>query len=256
MTTDFVQELYLHFKAGYPLVFVLTQEEKRALKLVRDAASRAGLPVHVPRDRGTAVSVRELLQRGSREGARVVVLDDVHGRLSDRDTLRVLGDLAVRDEGAPQECLVVLAPWVELPPELERMSAVLDLPLPRAGEIAGILDGVVAEFGVKLTGETGPQLVRAAQGLTVQEAQRAFAKALAGWSEDPGGAFESVVNDKKRALRRSSVLENVDVPASLTDVGGLDRLKDWLSARSEAFTDQARHCLLYTSDAADDNRLV
>jgi ATP-dependent 26S proteasome regulatory subunit len=238
MPVDFVHDIYLSLKAGYPLIFVLSQEEERAVSLIFEAAGLAGLQVKRPRERGGVEPVSKLLKSKDCAGA-VVVLDDVQRRMEDPDTLRALADLGHGDENSPKAA-VILAPWVELPPELERMSAVLDLPLPTPAELAVALDKTCVELGVLHAEEDAATLVRAAQGLTVDEAVRAFKKAMIGWPENADKCLESVARDKKRSLHRSRVLENVEVPASLDDVGGLDRLKDWLKARKEAFTDRAR----------------
>ncbi len=143
MAKEFVQELYLHLKAGYPLIFVLSQEENRALELVRRAVEQAGRNMVIPRNKGQVNSVGELLQKGG-DPLAVTVLDDVHRRLEDPDTLRALADLGSADT-ARGRTTVVLAPWVDVPPELERMSAVLDLPLPTPVELRNVLTEVCAK---------------------------------------------------------------------------------------------------------------
>ncbi|MCP4676550.1 MAG: AAA family ATPase [Deltaproteobacteria bacterium] len=238
MTAEFVHELCLHLKAEYPLVFILSQEEKRAGECVKQAASELEWDIVAPRKRGKTSPVANLLKYKSAEGA-IVVLDDVHRRIDEPDTLRALADLAERDEKGPRAAIII-APWIDLPPELERLSAVLYLPLPAPDELVETLAQVCVELGVLFTDEDAATLVRAAQGLSEEEAIRAFKKAMIGWPEDALGALESVAEDKKRALRRSRVLETVVVPANLDDVGGLDRLKDWLTSRGEAFSSQAK----------------
>lgn len=242
MTQNFVEELCLHLKADYPLVFVLSKEEKRAIKLVQQAVAEAGYKVTMPRASGTTAPVAELLQtamKGKGKARSVVLLDDVHRQLEERDTLRVLADMADKERKAPRS-VVILVPWVDLPPELERLSAVLELPLPTPLELRDALDRTCVELGVIYSEEDVAKMVRSAQGLTEEEALRAFSKAMIGWPEDARGALDSVARDKKRALHQSRVLENVEVPTNLDDVGGLDRLKDWLGSRSEAFSDRAR----------------
>jgi SpoVK/Ycf46/Vps4 family AAA+-type ATPase len=224
----FVRELELHLRAGYPHVFIVTDEEERALGLLAAAAARAGMRVVNPR-RGEPA--------GGTSDARpaVTVLDDVHRRLDDPALLRRLADLPGTGGTA-----AVIAPWVELPPELERTSAVVELPLPGRAELAAELDGVCRDHGVLLTEDDAAALVRVGQGLALAEARRAFAKALIGWPEDADGAQASVERDKRKALHRSRVLEHVAAPASLDDVGGLDQLKAWLEERREAFSERAR----------------
>ena len=237
MSGDFVQDLFLHLKAEYPLVFVLSQEENRALSLIEEAAAKADLKLFAPREIGQTLAVADLISAASGEG--VIVLDDAHRRMDDPATLRALADLAAHRRQT-RSTAVILAPWVDLPPELERLSAVIELPLPTPAELRKVLEEVCAEVNVLQTDQDAADLTRSAQGLTEEESRRAFRKAMIGWPEDADSAIDSVATEKKRALHRSRVLEHVSAPASLDDVGGLDQLKSWLSSRTEAFTDRAR----------------
>ena len=81
--------------------------------------------------------------------------------------------------------------------------------------------------------ETRNRLVRAALGLTLDEAGRAFR--LASTMENGDRALERVIDEKRGALRRNGCLELIDAEVSLDDVGGLDVLKAWLRARVLAF---------------------
>ncbi len=238
MSAGFERELALHFEAGYPLVFLVTQDEQRALEVLERIADAAGRELFIPRAPGACLSLAELLAVPSPKRA-LVVIDDVHRRLDDAGTLRLLADAAGRGQ-ADGRSLVALVPWMDLPPELERIAAVVELPLPDPVELRAVLDGVLADSGVLLTDGDAEHMVRVSQGLTQVEAERALRKALAGWPGDVEKARLSVEADKRRTLRRSRVLEHVDTPSSMDDVGGLDLLKEWLVSRRDAFTARAR----------------
>ena len=232
--SDFVNELYLHLKARYPLIFIITQEERRALASLQFVASRAKLNVVSPRRLGQPGELIGLLKDTLPRG--IVVLDDVHRRLENPDTLRLLADATDSLDGT----IVVIAPYVDLPAELERRSAILEMPLPSMEELGQVFNRACADVGVLRAEEDALRYVRAAQGLSEDEAFRAFKKAMIGWPEDSTKSFDSVMRDKRLALRRSKVLEHVQVPNDLDEVGGLDRLKDWLQFRKQAFSEQAR----------------
>jgi hypothetical protein len=239
MTSDFDWQLSLHLKTNYPLVFVLTQEEARALSIVENASRRLGRSVVLPRILGETPTVKDLLDSVADADA-VVVLDDVHHRLSDGDVVRCLRD-TTRQHHWRDRTIVIIAPFVDLPQELESVSAVLELPLPSVSELGELLSAACADTGVALPEVESTRFVRAAQGMAAVEAFNAFKKSLIGWPGDVLRAVESVAESKKLALRRSRVLENVEVPATLEEVGGLDRLKDWLLSRKDAFSIKARN---------------
>ena len=230
---SFVREVELHLEARYPHIFIVTDEEERALRLLGIAADRVGMRVAAPCREGRT----DAPAPGDARPV-VAVFDDIHRRLDEPALLRRLADMAAG--GADRGVVVVIAPWVDLPPELERTSAVVELPLPSPAELTRELDAVCQEHGVLLTEADAVALVRVGQGLALAEAARAFAKALIGWPEDADGARASVERDKRKALHRSRVLEHIPAPDSLDDVGGLDQLKAWLAERRDAFSERAR----------------
>jgi ATP-dependent 26S proteasome regulatory subunit len=232
------QELALHLRAGYALVFLETQEEDRAAALIQKVCASQGL---------TMVTARPTLQKNaglmvdSSVWARgnAVFLDDLSRRVGDPEVTRFLADIAAaRGElGAA----IVVGPHFDIPLELERLCALLYLPLPEKKELLAALDEVCMETGVLFSQADSFALVRAAQGMTLDEARRALRKATLGWPEDAIAAMSSVHEEKKRAVRRSAVLESVKVEVDMDRVGGMDRLKEWLASRKDAFSDEAKN---------------
>ena len=239
MVIDFTRELTLHLKARYPLIFLETGEENRALEVLKDAAGKAGRRLVRARELGGAVDLEEALTMCESDES-ILVLDSVHRSMNDPGVVRLLADFGSVDSKAPGGTAVILAPWADVPMELSRMSAVLELPLPTSEELMEVLTAVSAQTGVLQTEDDGKALVRVGQGLEVEEARRAFTKAMIGWPTNASAARMSVESDKRRALRRSKVLEHVDAPTDMGDVGGLDQLKSWLNSRAGAFSRKAR----------------
>ncbi len=93
---------------------------------------------------------------------------------------------------------------------------------------------------MRITRRDADALVRAAQGLTLAEAESAFAKAAV-----TGGSLRSedvalVLEEKCQAIRKSGILEFHPAQTSFSDVGGLLLLKDWLRRRGKALENGAR----------------
>ncbi len=163
------------------------------------------------------------------EGAALLLLYDLHRWLDDRRLVRHLRDLAPRLAEAGR-CAVVVAPPFELPQELKAEFAVVPVPAPDADELAQIL-------GVEPGAVASLPLIQAAQGLPEAVARRAFAEAR---SVTGGDAVEVVLGEKRRHLRDAFALEVVQDRVGFSAVGGLEALKQWLSERAGAFTDEAR----------------
>jgi AAA+ superfamily predicted ATPase len=239
MVDSFAGDLRAAAVAGVPIVCVVTHEEDRARILVAEVfrgrrvvewtATRGWDDDEMTRDPQAAVehAIR------SPDGDVVRVMLDLHPWLSEPRVVRALRDHAATAREAP---LVLVMPIGRLPPELDRDARVLTLPLPDARALAVALDG---EGGARHASPGARDaFLRAALGLTLDEARRAFR--LASRVDDAGEALRCVIAEKRGALRRSACLELVDPSVTLDEVGGLDVLKAWLRARVLAFDAGAR----------------
>lgn len=231
-----MREIRAAAAAGVPVVCIVTHEERRALTLVGEALRGARvLQWTVTRGWSDEPSAREPLAaieratRGSESGVARVMLD-LHPWLAEPRVVRALRDLAWAKRDLP---LFLVTPSPDLPPELDRDARVVPLPLPDADGLRSLLEGETAH-----SDRPRDPFVRAALGLTLDEARRAFRLARA--EADPAEALQRVIAEKRGALRRTACLELVDAEETLDDVGGLEMLKAWLRARVLAFDAGAR----------------
>lgn len=247
-----MKEKIVHYaRAGYAGLFLCTPEEARAEAEVKAAAEELERPLHVwslttglldtragsvrdcP-DPVEALAAIEALPENC-----VVVLRDFATLLEDGDLLvtRKLRDVLTHAKSTGT-LLVLLGVGRDLSPELEREITRIDFGLPGAETLSAILDGILdSAEGVTLEPQTREAVLEAAGGLTTMEAENAFALSLV----ETGTIDPSIVaREKAHALRNGGLLEVIDTPATLDDIGGLDALKDWLQQRREAFTKRAR----------------
>jgi SpoVK/Ycf46/Vps4 family AAA+-type ATPase len=78
------------------------------------------------------------------------------------------------------------------------------------------------------------------QGLTLDEAYKAFLKAFQNQKKIDGTLLEFIHQEKKQLIMKESVLEFYDRHFGIGDMGGLEGLKDWLQKRRKAFTKEAK----------------
>ncbi len=252
MSDAFVRDLRALAAAGVPIVCVVTHEESRARALV-GRAFEGMRAVEWTATRGwndddaTRGPLAAIEQAAETADAGVYhVMFDLHAWLADARVVRALRDWA---RTARQVPLVLIMPAAVLPADLDRDARILSLPLPDAATLAAALEseGMPALDSGEApapNAEGAPMgggrdaMVRAAVGLTLEEARRAFR--LARSHTDPGEALARVIREKRGALRRNACLELVDSDATLEAVGGLDVLKGWLRSRVLAFDARAR----------------
>lgn len=156
---------------------------------------------------------------------------------------RRLRNLAKFLPGVPpnnSQAIVVLTPSADVPQELQDHATLIEWPLPDREEIGDILDTALegSDKYEKLTNGNRDAAIEAAVGLSEEEAQACFASSLVRYRRiDP----VVVGKEKRRVIAREQVLEWFDpLPGGLDAVGGLENLKDWLLARTTAYSPKAR----------------
>ncbi len=160
--TDFVRDFQGAVRAGFTLVSVVTSEEARARELV--ALACKGMPV-VYWTAASGTKLADALEHATTSNAKEVhVLVDPQPHLGDPLVQRVLREVGL---GARRALVVFLGSAIDLPPDVERETANVDLPLPTRDELGALLDPMIGE------GWDRGAFVRAAAGLTMTEAARA-----------------------------------------------------------------------------------
>ncbi len=267
MAEQSASELEILIRAKYPILYILSSEERRVEDLLRQVAARRhkrllGWTVTVgfedistPRATPVAPNVRDPLRAldyiAEASEPAIFVLKDFHPYLDTQRlplenavTVRRLRDLAA-DLKESRKTLVLLSPVVVIPPELEKDITLLDYSLPTPEELDQALERVLrsarqlggSRRSLRLDDEARSEIVRAAQGLTCTEAENAFARSLV----VRGRLEPDIVSQEKQAvIRKSRVLEYFEAQEDFSDVGGMGELKEWLRKRSQAFSERAR----------------
>ncbi len=235
-----VTELHRLLEAGFPIVYLVTHEEERAVAVARAAAGDRAVrkwSLLTGYDDGAAAgdSFAALHEALAAEGRALFVLCDLHPFVDAPRLVRALREFAL---AAPRtgKSMVLVTPRPSVPRELEKDVAILDLPLPTAAELGVLLDEEQRARAASLADRDSA--VRAARGLTLGEARRAYRLAFA--EPDPAVATRRIVDEKRRILRQSACLEYIEQAVSLDDMGGMAALKAWVRARVRAFSDEAR----------------
>jgi hypothetical protein len=121
--------------------------------------------------------------------------------------------------------LVVLAPVVQAPVELEKLFVVLEHALPDRLQLEEIARGVTAENPEELPqGDDLQRVLDAAAGLTRYEAEGAFALSL---TRHDALRPEAIWKLKAQALKKNNLLTLHRGGERFDDLGGLASLKDF-----------------------------
>jgi SpoVK/Ycf46/Vps4 family AAA+-type ATPase len=92
----------------------------------------------------------------------------------------------------------------------------------------------------RISTEAREKLLKAALGLTRDEAEKVYRKAEVKAGRLTDEEVDIILSEKKQLIRRNGILEYIEEDETLKSVGGLEELKRWLTQRSNAFTERAR----------------
>ena len=248
-------ELETLIRARYPIIYIVSWEEKRVEDALRAIAQARGKKVYFwtitqgmalnpnHRDNATKDPMAALdFVIDSRDQA-LFVLKDFHAFINDVTLTRRLRDLTLALKTS-YKTLIILAPLLRLPNELEKEVTVIDYGLPDIEDLDQILEKIIQtvkdnpKVNTVLAEVERDQVLKAAQGLTAMEAENVFAKSLV---EKHKFDVDVILSEKEQIIRKSGILEYYPFNEQISDVGGLDLLKDWMEKRTVAFTEKARN---------------
>ncbi len=251
----FEEQLDLYLRARFTLIVLNTVEEERALRMLQNVCERQKRPAltwdlangfqPLSGSFSFPPAIRDPLQAldyvEKASDPLLLVLKDFHEVWNNAQVKRKLRSTA-QDLRYTRKSLLVLTPAGQVPLELRDEAVLTELPLPSAAELDAALGQLLQTPGVRsdLTPLGREKLVQAALGLTLAQAQRAFARCLVRNGKLDERDIEAITEEKKQLIRSHEALEFSSASETLEDVGGLGVLKNWLRLRERAFTQEAR----------------
>jgi SpoVK/Ycf46/Vps4 family AAA+-type ATPase len=250
------EELSILIQAQYPLIYLVTSEEERAEQtIVTIAQSKPqrrvflwtvthGIVEHgQPRNitQHNTVSPEAAIEWVTRQREPgIFVLKDLHPFVDSPAVTRWLRDAIASFKGT-QKTIILMSPVHQIPIELEKEVAVLDFPMPDMTELNHVLSQQLEQIRTRrISTEAREKLLKAALGLTRDEAEKVYRKAHVKTGHLTEEEVDVVLSEKKQLIRRNGILDYIEEDETLDGVGGLEELKRWLRQRSNAFTERAR----------------
>lgn len=250
------EELSILVQAQYPLIYLVTSEEERAEQTIATIAQARpqrrvfiwtvthgivefGQPRNVTQHNTVSPEAAiEWVTRQREPG--IFVFKDLHPFVDSPAVTRWLRDAIASFKGT-QKTIVLMSPVQQIPIELEKEVAVLDFAMPDMAELNQVLSQQLEQNRTRrITTEAREKLLKAALGLTRDEAEKVYRKAQVTAGRLTEEEVNVVLSEKKQLIRRNGILEYIEEDETIEAVGGLEELKRWLKQRSNAFTERAR----------------
>jgi SpoVK/Ycf46/Vps4 family AAA+-type ATPase len=251
---NFSNELSLLLRACYPLIYIPTTEEERLEKAIAETLNKMSNrnlyiwdfvdgygdnPNNQSFGERNPLQALEFIEKLPHQVGGVFILRDFQRFLEDISISRKLRNLA-RSLKSQAKNIIIIAPQVKIPEELTELFTVLDFSLPSSDEIKQEITRLLSATGQPLTEFLVNDLVRSAQGLSMERIRRVLTRAIADHGKLEAEDVELILEEKKQSIRQTQILDFYPATEEISDIGGLDNLKDWLLRRGGAFSEQAR----------------
>lgn len=251
-------DLSLILDAKVPLVVIETFDEKRALDMLLKVANmrRKSIFRWTATDGLVRMSFGPQVVRIAEHTEPKAILEhikqvvepalfvlcDFHPYVSEQPlNVRLIKDIAQNQHAVPN-VLVFLSFQFSIPPELSRYSAVFQMSLPSDEEIMAIVRDEAKQWSdahtgqrVKTDSETIHKLVANLKGLSHSEVRRLARGAIIDDGAITEGDIPEVNQAKFHLMDMEGVLSFEYNTQQFSDVGGLSKLKQWLSERRDHF---------------------
>jgi hypothetical protein len=245
--------------ANIPLIHLVTYEEERVIRALVELEEaqklgitswdiadgfqthRAGRESFPAKDCTTETLLSHVVEKMP-HGHVLVLRDFHHCWLAKRGYItRKLRNMTAKLRTQSQYLIMVtppLAPEHDLPRELKDDVAVLAVPLPDQKDLERLFDevaGKLADRSALPRPEVKDKLIQSALGLTTTQARLAYSRVWAARHKFDEQGIDLVTLAKKQVIRESGALEFWPAHEGEADVGGLDKLKEYLRGREQCF---------------------
>ncbi|MDD1686626.1 AAA family ATPase [Methanoregula sp.] len=254
---DFSRRLNISLRARVTLIVVITPEEERAVSQIREVCETwdpprqciawdsvdgfsviAGTKNFPSQSRDPLTALDDIVKTSDDA---VIILKDFHEYWNNPQVKRRIRNFSQAFR-YNRRTIMIVTPTPRVPDEIRDEAVIIHFPPPNATELSDDLDTLIATSGIPCSLSPGgrEKIIQAALGMTLNQARRAFSKAIVTRGTLDDQDIDAIIADKKDILNASDALEFYSYTETPENVGGLLVLKEWLGLRERAFTQEAR----------------
>ncbi|MFC1738118.1 AAA family ATPase [Planctomycetota bacterium] len=258
-----VEQFEQLINSGCPSVSIITLEEQYALNVIRRVAQKLERDVWIwsasegvrdglaMLDDGLSIAETDKPDAGlsnlagAKEGAVCVTLDLADYFKSGGKTQRLVRDM-IESFQETGKTLVMIDSNDKLPDVIKSYAKPFEISYPDENELEDIIRKTLKRIHRKTPIEIGITrsglnvIVRNLRGLTRRQAEQVIIDATAYDQRFDDNDINVVIAGKRRMIQRGGLLDYIETPLNLDEIGGMKHLKKWLETRKDAFSNDAR----------------
>jgi len=252
-------DLEVILRSRTPIVVIETRDESRMLDMLKSIAMAGISDQYMPLFRWTITDglqrldielepqainsaptdVLKHIRAVSKPG--IYVLLDFHPFIDEPVHVRLIKDICIRYRETPRQ-IVLISHTVKLPKELEPFSARFEMALPNEDERREIINRAADDWvrdnpgaRVKADAKAYEMLVKNLAGLTYSDTEQLARNAIFVDGAITKSDLPGVMQAKYELLNHGGALQFEYDTARFNEVGGMERLKTWLTHRKSVF---------------------
>ncbi len=263
--SKFMQDFANLVNAGFPYIYIPSYEEERITNTIKNViedrelikterklfvwTQTDGLVCDGAKARDTSDPMNAIDSVAKSKDDAVYIFKDFHvyfggDRASRPDyaVIRRLRDIIPALKSS-RKTIAFISSKLVIPCDMEKEISILDFDLPNAEEIQAMLEELIIGLNpesVHLSNDDKILLSRSALGLTMQEAENAFCRAIVKLKGLDISAISIIHEEKNQVVKKTGVLEFVKSDLDIDDIGGLENLKKWLIRRNKSWSEKAQ----------------
>lgn len=260
-------------KARFPCLFIPSWEEDRLLTIINNIAKDSNL-IKTKRDvftwkittglmnikydtikslQGTKDPLKALEFIEKYKEPAIFLMFDLHSYFGSGSSspnfqvIRKIRDVSSVLKRSPNpKNIIFVSPSLGIPVDLQKDISIVEFDLPSFNELMKLLEDMIAvnkESGrikIDLNEEEKERIAKAAVGLTIQEAENAFARAMVEGGNFDINKLDLILEEKSQIIKKTEILEVIQSDLDMEDVGGLGNIKNWLEKRNKSWMDSAK----------------
>ena len=254
-TKEFEKEIRIHIEARYPILWLVSFEERRVERIVENLCASMEFQFwswsvsrglyggekkkREPMGREKILSAIEEKILKEEDVNNLFLLKDITGYFNSHEFLRKFRDLpAISEERSSLNTICILSPTLsDIPPELEEDVIILELSLPDYEEIEELVSKTYGRLiPEQWHSSTRSILYKSLQGLSMDNIKRVVRKAI---SLNNGvlneGCISYIQDEKQQIIKKQKTLDYYPHKETIEHIGGLDEIKKWFIEREHVF---------------------
>lgn len=250
-------DLGRYIDAGYPILYIHTFDESKADEYIVSAAGRRNifewnnsngfvdLRTKCKIDDWDLESTLAYLKKGKELDRCLLVIKDADEMLRQDSQIRsdkaiaLLKEIAGKIRMGLDATVIIVSSSLYIPKPLEKFITILELDMPNEEEIHHIIKNFINDNEIPtVRAELLDELSAAFKGLSEFEINDLLRLAVSqGEGELTGKALQLIFSQKQQMILKAGILEMIPLKENISDIGGLENLKEWLIKKAKVFKD-------------------